>query len=115
MNRSAFTMIELVFVIVILGILASVAIGKLSATRDDANNARDCQNIAGCVTDLLAEHTAKGTAMKSKIPGCINAEASTQNSIAITVTAVDVTVSGAPNVCPHLNATSVFGGSSISF
>ncbi len=35
MNR-AFTMIELVFVIVILGILASVAIPKLMATRTDA-------------------------------------------------------------------------------
>jgi len=35
-NKKAFSMIELVFVIVIIGILASVAIPKLSATRDDA-------------------------------------------------------------------------------
>jgi general secretion pathway protein G len=35
-QRKAFTMVELVFVIVILGILASVAIPKLAATRDDA-------------------------------------------------------------------------------
>ncbi len=34
--KKAFTMIELIFVIVIIGILASVAIQKLSATRDDA-------------------------------------------------------------------------------
>ncbi len=34
--KKAFTMIELIFVIVIIGILASVAIPKLSATRDDA-------------------------------------------------------------------------------
>ena len=34
--KSAFTMIELVFVIVVIGILASVAIPRLSATRDDA-------------------------------------------------------------------------------
>jgi general secretion pathway protein G len=36
MQRSGFTMIELIFVIVILGILASVAIPRLAATRDDA-------------------------------------------------------------------------------
>jgi general secretion pathway protein G len=35
-NRSAFTMIELVFVIVVLGILGSIAISKMAVTRDDA-------------------------------------------------------------------------------
>jgi general secretion pathway protein G len=35
-TRKAFTMIELIFAIVIIGILASVAIPKLAATRDDA-------------------------------------------------------------------------------
>lgn len=34
--KKAFTMVELVFVIVILGILAAVAIPKLAVTRDDA-------------------------------------------------------------------------------
>ncbi|MCZ6156723.1 type II secretion system protein [Campylobacter ureolyticus] len=40
MNKKAFTMIELVFVIVILGILAGVAIPRLSVTRDDATTAK---------------------------------------------------------------------------
>ncbi len=35
-NRKAFTMIELVFVIVVIGILAAVSIPKLAMNRDDA-------------------------------------------------------------------------------
>ena len=34
--KKAFTMIELVFVIVILGVLASIAVSKMAVTRDDA-------------------------------------------------------------------------------
>ena len=35
-SRKAFTMTELIFVIVIIGILAAVAVPRLAATRDDA-------------------------------------------------------------------------------
>jgi len=35
-NKKAFSMIELIFVIVIIGILSAVAVPKLAATRDDA-------------------------------------------------------------------------------
>ncbi len=41
MKHDAFTMIELVFVIVVLGILAAVAIPRLAATRDDAAECYD--------------------------------------------------------------------------
>jgi len=45
-TKKAFTMIELVFVIVILGILASVAVSKMGATRDDALIAKARSQVA---------------------------------------------------------------------
>ena len=60
MKRTAFTMVELVFVIVILGILAAVAIPKLSATRDDAEIVSLANKVTGASFDIAAYATAKG-------------------------------------------------------
>jgi len=59
--RRGFTMIELIFVIVIIGILAVIAIPKLNATRDDAKIATSLQNLATCISDAGAAYTATGT------------------------------------------------------
>jgi general secretion pathway protein G len=61
MKRSGFTMIELVFVIVILGILASVAIPKLAATRDDAKISKAASEVSTLVSDMGAYYTGHGT------------------------------------------------------
>ncbi len=60
MKRSGFTMIELIFVIVILGILAAVAIPKLAATRDDAKISKALSEVSTLVSELGAYYTAHG-------------------------------------------------------
>jgi general secretion pathway protein G len=53
--RRGFSMIELIFVIVIIGILAGIAIPKFAATRDDAVIAKGRSDVAAIRAALATE------------------------------------------------------------
>ncbi len=54
-NRNAFTMMELIFVIVVIGILSAVALPKFTATRDDAIISKARTTVASVRTSLTTE------------------------------------------------------------
>ena len=53
--RNAFSMIELVFVIVILGILAAIAVPKFAATRTDAEISKARADISSIRSAIVSE------------------------------------------------------------
>ncbi len=64
MKRSGVSMLELVFVIVIMGILAAVALPKLSATRDDAQIAKGRGDVSAIRAAIVNER--QGRLMKGQ-------------------------------------------------
>lgn len=69
-TRRAFTMIELVFVIVIIGILSAIAIPKFAATRDDAIISKGISTLSAVRSAIATERQKRILQGKfSKITG----------------------------------------------
>lgn len=58
-NKNAFTVMELIFVILLLGILAAIIMQKLSASRGDAEKVSFISNVKVCISDLGTNSMAK--------------------------------------------------------
>ncbi len=115
MKRSGFTMIELIFVIVILGILAAVAIPRLSATRDDATIATMATNAATIVSDYGAGFTARAdynaTTTWAQITNAPSETAAGTPTAAATVITTPILLTDGTNTCATFTASqSVVGG-----
>ena len=66
-------MIELIFVIVVIGILAMIAIPKLAATRDDAKIAEMIANTRTVLGDMSAYYTSQGSTNWTDVNGTVEA------------------------------------------
>lgn len=58
--RNGYTILELIFVIVIIGLLAAIAVSKLTATRDDAAVVSELNKATKVLINLGSEYIGQG-------------------------------------------------------
>jgi general secretion pathway protein G len=68
MKRSAFTMVELVFVIVVLGILAAIAVPRLAASREDAQIVKGKADISAIRSSIAIRRSQNLLSGDAKFP-----------------------------------------------
>lgn len=83
--RKAFTILELVFVIVILGILAAIALPKMSSSKDEAEVSKSLNNLKILISDisiytLKNDHVSSIKTM-SNVSGVENVDLSNFNGV----------------------------------
>ena len=59
--KSAFTLVELIFTIIIIALLASISIPRFNATKDDAKTSSIVTQLADCITFAGTRYTGLGS------------------------------------------------------
>ncbi len=119
-SRSAFTQIELIFIILIIGILAAMALPKLAATRDDAKLSSDISNVNICIKDAYSKYAATGFILAiadSRACSAVRCYSITPSTTSYIVIADPIGAnycSDIDNVGGHLAKTYVFKGTSVT-
>ena len=109
-SKNAFTVIELIFVILILGILGSFAFTKLFATRDDAKQVVFEANVATCIKDVGANYIATGDDVTNLSIASFSSCSSANNYIASSIEANSTTSIKVSNTGVGLDGVHTFGG-----
>jgi type IV pilus assembly protein PilA len=85
-SRSGFTMIEMMVVVIVVGILASLALPHLQASRNKANLAsvkNDLSTVQTAEEEYFSDHNTYGTL--AQLEGSTSIKISANNTVTITV------------------------------
>lgn len=95
-NRKGFTLIELLIVVVIIGLLASIAIPKFSATKDKAKMASvrsDLRNAMTAEEAYFADYTTFGDLAQIQVNSNFNLTPGNTGSVVPAVSGYTATIS----------------------
>lgn len=117
--RAGWTMIELIFILIVIGILASIAIPKIVAVRDDAKLSADVSNMAICIGYIGKIYMATGVDLNDINSKACDDVICYETEINATHLKVNINATGATyctdiqNVGGHLVRTYEFAGANI--
>jgi len=119
MKRNAFTMIELIFVIVILGLLSAIALPKMMATKQDANIVSEISNAKQIINNAGAEYVSQGSFSTYNSSDCFSFSGTTDGNFTVSLinssTSLCTALINSSNFPSDINKTYQFGGTKINW
>lgn len=90
--KRAFSVIELIFTIIVLAILAAVAIPRLAATRDDAEVVKAATNINILLSDLKTYYITRDKLSQMTDMSSVTPPVRIKNHVCLRITRMEGTV-----------------------